>query len=1231
MRLKIKTLKPLTLTVLLIASFFSNTFGQGQSEYPSLLWKISGNGLEKPSFIFGTMHVSNKIAFRLGTPFFEALESVDVLALELEPELWFDEVLSGDFINQSMNYSYGYYGNRNWNEYESKFDIPTNYDMKVQSVFKSNPSTINSLLYRLNDFNADFEETTWLDMYIYQSARKLNKQTVGLETFKESMDMQIKSTKETVKEDEYVDQYESISYEDRMEINQKIEDAYRNGDLDMLDSLTRKTSNPGFRKYIIDERNVNFMKGVDSLLKQKSVFVAVGASHLPGPKGCIQMIRDLGYTVEPIDMGKKDAKQKKKLDQLFVKRPLRTYTSEDGIISFQSPYNTYKVPIDGAYTSLVTMDITNGLTFVVNRIMLNAPISGVSAQNAAEVFEKFMYETVPGEIVSSKKLDINGIKGYEVINETRRGDIQRNQIYFCEDEVIIARLSATGEKIKQGAGDYFFNQLKINKAATNDWLISGAKDGSMKYKFPTRPLSYSVTREGQLQGECFLQSTDEDGDYHGIFRITGSERGFLDEESYELKKLENGFRTNLELTVLDSSMTKNGDALNLFVKYDKFKGKNVFASYELLNLSYHVAFVVTDNEQKARDFFSTISYHTPKVDEKYPLVDSALFFKTQINWKQDENDFKSLMNMAMGSYGLYGDKKVNLAKSYNRSDVFTPPHSNEKIMVRYERKGKYDEYYDIEFYKENQLEDITANNDLIILDSTWIWTGNDYVAELWMTDTLSNRGYHHKRIFHNRAQHDIVASYDIKAGESDFVKMFIENFEPLEDTLNLSSYFENTKESFIADMMSEDSTVFYGAEINFKNVYHLYDVDDRLEIYKMIANAEPPLVQEEDVDDFKRRLGHYMYLDDSKEHMAQMKKEYYEFSDSADYQQIIIENLMDMETKEAWLIAKELLTDEPPIGTDVYPFDLSDRVMDSVELGTLLYPEILDLGSFDEYKYCWIGALAELVDSNAIKKEVYKSKLSSILNDAKVELKRLSSSESTNSKEENYYEYMNYYSKSNDDNFSKEYWSILFPYMNTNADVKKFFEDLKNSKKKHVQLEYAYFMHDHGVRLDDEFCKGLYSKTITFEDYKTLKDLDRLDLLPDSLDVERMIIEDDIKNSKNGYYYGDRDIDTLIPVNTYDVTIRNRTYKVFQYKYQATYRDDSEWLGVMAMVEVGSFENDDFDYIYEERVAKKDELDDEFFEDLHFELVDNNRDNRYGGYGYNKFNFSDAFSSLFGL
>ena len=51
---------------------------------------------------------------------------------------------------------------------------------------------------------------------------------------------------------------------------------------------------------IIDGRNNNWMKKIPDLITEKSSFIAVGCAHLVGETGLINQLRELGYTVDPI-------------------------------------------------------------------------------------------------------------------------------------------------------------------------------------------------------------------------------------------------------------------------------------------------------------------------------------------------------------------------------------------------------------------------------------------------------------------------------------------------------------------------------------------------------------------------------------------------------------------------------------------------------------------------------------------------------------------------------------------------------------------------------------------------------------------------------------------------------------------------------------------------------------------------------------------------------------------
>src|SRR6218665_2688141 len=98
----------------LLALFPALIFCQSSKKYPALLWKISGNGLKKPSYLYGTMHVSNRVAYYLSEQFFEALKNVDVVGLETNPGEWLENMeKTGELVQMNqfsgVDYSRDFY------------------------------------------------------------------------------------------------------------------------------------------------------------------------------------------------------------------------------------------------------------------------------------------------------------------------------------------------------------------------------------------------------------------------------------------------------------------------------------------------------------------------------------------------------------------------------------------------------------------------------------------------------------------------------------------------------------------------------------------------------------------------------------------------------------------------------------------------------------------------------------------------------------------------------------------------------------------------------------------------------------------------------------------------------------------------------------------------------------------------------------------------------------------
>lgn len=93
----------------------------------------------------------------------------------------------------------------------------------------------------------------------------------------------------------------SITENDMTQEFIRLMDAYTSQDIERMYELGMDSSL--FQEYadlILAERNKNWIPKIEELIKQTPTFVAVGAAHLPSKTGVIQLLKEKGYTVEPI-------------------------------------------------------------------------------------------------------------------------------------------------------------------------------------------------------------------------------------------------------------------------------------------------------------------------------------------------------------------------------------------------------------------------------------------------------------------------------------------------------------------------------------------------------------------------------------------------------------------------------------------------------------------------------------------------------------------------------------------------------------------------------------------------------------------------------------------------------------------------------------------------------------------------------------------------------------------
>ncbi len=428
------------LIVFIIIPFF--TFAQSNKK--SLLWKITSPDSEKTSYLYGTMHISGRLAFHLGEEFFEAIKEVDAIALESNPIIWLDEI----FNSTSASDYLGKYRFRHqiYNGfYQSAFKIyePTNKSL-VLDVSKDHYLS-NWMLYRENKSKLDFEEETFLDLFIYQTGMKNNKKVYSLEDFSQTSYLKKMGDLPDPTKKERAPWFEKLT--EKKHISQLIKNAYRNKDVMLLDSLHGQINSNNFRKYMLDIRNDIMANKIDSLIGKKniSLFIGIGAAHLSGDIGVIQYLQNKGYTVEPISTT--ITEKAKKTKELFDKKTTLISCEnlfESEMFSLKIPGKMFETPTSvNNQRQFFSPELTNGSYFSVKQISHYAYYSTRTEKDFQLKIDSLLFESIPGDIIHKKNILNNGFNGIDIVNKTANGNYQHYQVFFTPLNIFIFKMHIT--------------------------------------------------------------------------------------------------------------------------------------------------------------------------------------------------------------------------------------------------------------------------------------------------------------------------------------------------------------------------------------------------------------------------------------------------------------------------------------------------------------------------------------------------------------------------------------------------------------------------------------------------------------------------------------------------------------------------------------------------------------------------------------------------------------------
>jgi len=392
----------------------SSIVGQYVNVDKQLLWEISGNGLKEKSYLFGTLHSNDKRIFDLSDSVYYALDRANLIILEADIFELFKDI-------------------------DSREDLPnTLYD-------KDGKAYTASEIASRTTYGDENGMPQFIDAALEEYCHNANKKFFALEDVKDQLNLgaKLNFTKRVFINDAFND----FS-------NQKLIELYLKGDITAIERFIRANLASDKNQFtaLITDRNNKMAHKLDSLLRKKdSFFCAIGAGHLAGSEGVINLLRTRGYRLRPILWSRSENKTlaKKKFNSF------RSYTFNDLTSGLNA--NFHGKPFSEKNTdgslSLIYREYGQGNSYIIDVVPNDSTLS----------FEQIatIYIASPPNINFNKKILDDGTLLFEGLSDTYPEGLNWVRIIFSENHFAV---------LKTYGGNKFMHSDRPKKFFDNVWF-----------------------------------------------------------------------------------------------------------------------------------------------------------------------------------------------------------------------------------------------------------------------------------------------------------------------------------------------------------------------------------------------------------------------------------------------------------------------------------------------------------------------------------------------------------------------------------------------------------------------------------------------------------------------------------------------------------------------------------------------------------------------------------------
>lgn len=910
---------------------------QTAAESNTLLWKISGKGLERPSYLYGTMHVQDDRAFHFNDSVMVKLRECSAFAMELLPDSLAKVLFRTIFQRDTSNKFRNAIGEEKYNRFATDLQERTGLDL--ENLNTTQPWLLRSFL-DTSDALFHKDKPTFLDGYLYRLARILRKEVFALETPEEQL-----ASFETAPFEQQVREFLDDLSEpppDRAMLD-KFVAAYSSGHLNELEQMVAKNRD-SVELHLFLRRNHKMIERLLPLMARHGVFVAVGAAHLPGREGLIDLLQKQGYTVTPVPAtfnGPVDIP-----DDADFNEPWYTFRSDTAAYSIDlpsepAPYTTSTGQAATTTSMFIYPDFSTGVVYFVSHALLPVIVADTKLATFFDDFGKDMAKEKDGELTLDSSIVYKGLIGREIgilqgnAHLRMRVFLRRNILYMFIVHIDIENVSARDI-------DRFFSSVQfipLPEQARGEQLLS-SEEGAFSVLMPDAP-TMQVTPE-ETHTTTLYMATDNDTEIAYLM----SYMLYLPGQSINhspFERVAESVAENMEGTITDAQDTvwEGYPMYKFYIESEPDK----FAQCRLIVRGSRLYMLGAFSEEN--------ELHSEAVDR---LLNSLHFtdFKPA-NWQTYSPPDEAFSILFPAQPVIEHDTATHIVTSYSAQDAY----SGSSYIVSVTTYNPY--YYTT---SEEQFFDDLKEEYIDERDTTYINTRlsiSGYPAlELEKKSHDGLNVYRIQHVLRHNKHYTLLVHAPREWLHTPTMDKFFTSFALL-PTDSTGSLFTKKTQRLSADLLSGDSATqnraaraVYSSDFYSEDIPFLYEVLRR-----------PSFDDNKDFRSVRTSLLRTLRSTYDSTTIPFLRELYPTLNDTLDLRDFLLQTLASYRTEEALTLMTDLLTTLPRNDSMEHynPFSFIPTTNATCRV---MFPRILSIVESDSYRNHFYGFLVDALDSGIV-------------------------------------------------------------------------------------------------------------------------------------------------------------------------------------------------------------------------------------------------------------------------